>query len=84
MFLTSEQVNQLQELCEKVAGNQSRSGKVTIEIWNNMPRVFDVEEPVYDGDHNQIGAVIHKVRVVLPAEEIAKGRQKNRMEGKRK
>ena len=83
MFLTAEQVNQLQALCEKVAGNRTRSGKITLVIRNNMPREFDVEEPVHDADHVEIGSVIHKIRVVLPSEEIARGRQRNRLEGKR-
>lgn len=83
MFLTGEQVDQLQGLCEKVASNRSRSGRVTIIIRNNMPREFDVEEPVYDDDHVEIGSVVHKIRVKLPEEEIRKGRQNNRREGKK-
>lgn len=79
MFLTADQVQQLQLLCEKVATNHTRSGKITLEIWNNMPRVFDVEEPVYDENHVEIGSVVHKIRVVLPEEEIRKNRQKNRL-----
>ncbi len=83
MFLTDEQVGQLQELCEKVAGNRTRSGRITLEIRNNMPRMWRVEEPVYNDDHVEVGGIMHIVRVVLPEEEIRKGRQKNRMTGKR-
>lgn len=82
MFLTEDQVGQLQVLCEKVAGNRTRTGYITLEIRNNMPRSFRVEEPVYDDDHVEIGSVTHIVRVVLPEEEIRKGRQRNRKVGK--
>ena len=83
MFLTDEQVAQLQIICERVASNRTRSGYITLEIRNNMPRLFRVEEPVYDDDHVEIGSVTHIVRVVLPEEELRKGRQRNRMNGKR-
>lgn len=82
MFLTEEQVLQLQEICEKVAGNRTRSGSVTLVIQNNMPRSWRIETPVLDEDHVEIGSIVHKVRVVLPDEELRKGRQKNRLEGK--
>ncbi len=83
MFLTEEQVQQLQEICEKVAGNRARSGNVTLMIQNNMPRCWRIETPVLDEDHVEIGSIVHKVRVVLPEEELRKERQKNRLEGKR-
>lgn len=83
MFLTEEQVNQLQIICEKVAGNQTRSGSITLEIRNNMPRMWRVEEPVLNEDHVEIGSIVQLVRCVLPEEELRKGRQRNRMEGKR-
>ena len=83
MFLTEDQVGQLQVLCEKVASNRTRTGYITLEIRNNMPRSFRVEEPVFDDDHVEIGSVTHIVRCVLPEEEIRKGRQRNRMSGKR-
>lgn len=82
MFLIPEQIDQIQMLCEKVAGNKTRSGKVTIEISNNMPRNLLVEEPVYNEDHVLIGYTMQLIRVVLPKEEIQKGRQKNRLPGK--
>ena len=83
MFLTDEQVAQLQIICERVASNRTRTGHITLEIRNNMPRSWRVEEPVYDDDHVEIGSVTHIVRVVLPEEELRKGRQRNRMAGKR-
>lgn len=83
MFLTEEQVGQLQVICEDVAGNRTRSGKVTLEILNNMPRVWRVEEPVFDENHVEIGSIVHLVRCVLPEEELRKGRQKNRLFGKK-
>ena len=79
MFLIPEQVEQIQELCEKVAGNNTRSGKVTIEIKNNMPRNIYVEEPVYNEDHVLLGYTVQLYRVVLPREELERGRQRNRM-----
>ena len=82
MFLTPEQVEQLQGLCEDVAARRPRTGKVTIDIYNNMPRSFEVEVPIYDNDHVLIGFTKQIIRCVLPAEEIAKGRQKNRLPGK--
>ena len=84
MFLTEEQVQQLQEICEKVAGNRTRSGSVTLVIQNNMPRSWRIETPVLDEDHVEIGAIVHIVRVALPEEELRKGRQKNRLKGKKK
>jgi hypothetical protein len=83
MFLIPEQVEQIQTLCEKVADNNTRSGKVTIEIQNNMPRNIYVEEPVYNEDHVLLGYTIQLYRVALPKEELERGRQKNRMPGKR-
>lgn len=82
MFLTAEQVDQIQGICERVAGGRTRSGRVTIEIRNNMPRDILEEVPIYDDEHVLIGytTVIH--RIVLPEEEIRKGRQKNRLPGK--
>jgi len=82
MFLTSEQINQLQVLCERVAANRKREGRITIEIWNNHPRTFRVEEPVWDETGVEIGSITHLVRVQLPEEEIRKKRQKNRLPGK--
>lgn len=82
MFLTKEQVEQLQELCEKVADNRSRTGRVIIEIRNNHPRNFLEENPVLDADHNVIGYTTQVHRVRLPESEIQKGRQRNRLEGK--
>ena len=84
MFLTTEQVEQLQELCEKVAGSYSRTGKVIINIYNNMPRTFDVELPVYNEDHVKIGATTVYYRCSLPEEEIEKHRQSNRLKPKRR
>ena len=82
MFLIPEQIDQLQMLCEKVADNNTRSGKVTIEIKNNMPRNIYVEEPVYNEDRVLIGYTVQLFRVALPREELERGRQRNRMEGK--
>ena len=79
MFLTGEQVEQLQSLCEDVAGSKTRSGRITIVIRNNMPRVFEVEKPVLDDYHVEIGAVKRIIRVALPEEELRKKRQRNRM-----
>jgi hypothetical protein len=79
MFLTVEQINQLQGLCEKVASNHTRTGRITLEIRNNMPRYFDVEEPVFDENHVEIGSIMHRIRVALPEEELRRGRQKNRL-----
>ena len=83
MFLTEEQVRQLQEICEDVAGRRPRSGKVTIDIYNNMPRSFEVQLPVLDENHVLIGYTTRIIRCALPESEIAKGRQKNRMKPKR-
>jgi len=83
MFLTADQVNQLQLLCEKVAANRKREGRVSIVIKNNMPRDFQVEEPVWNDDGIEIGSISHLIRVQLPDEEIRKGRQKNRLPGKK-
>ena len=82
MFLTEEQIEQLQELCEKVAENRTRTGRVIIEIRNNHPRNFLEENPVLDCDHNVIGYTTQVHRVRLPESEIALGRQRNRLEGK--
>ena len=82
MFLTAEQVEQLQGICEKVADSRTRSGKVIINIRNNMPRSIEMEIPVYDEDHVLIGATRTITRVVLPEEELKKNRQRNRLEGK--
>ena len=82
MFLTPEQVEQLQEICEQVAASRTRSGKVIINIHNNMPRTIEKEVPVYDEDHVLIGATRTITRVVLPEEEINRQRQKNRLDGK--
>ena len=79
MFLTGEQISQLQGLCEKVASNHTRTGRITLEIQNNMPRFFDVEEPVFDENHVEIGSIMHRIRVVLPEEELRRSRQKNRL-----
>ena len=79
MFLTAEQVEQLQELCEKIAGGRTRSGRVIIEISNNMPRNFLEEIPVYNDDHVLIGYTTQIHRCALPEEELQKHRQKNRM-----
>ena len=83
MFLTTEQVEQLQKLCEDVAGRRTRNGKVTIDIYNNMPRSFEVTVPVLDNDHVLIGYTTRIIRCVLPDEEIKKNRQKNRMKPKK-
>lgn len=83
MFLTEEQVNQLQDLCEKVAGNHTRSGRITLVIRNNMPRDFRVEEPVFNENHDEIGSVTKIYRVVLPEDEIRRARQKNRLKPNR-
>ena len=48
MFLTAEQVEQLQTLCERIGESRTRSGRVIIEIRNNMPRNFLEELPIYD------------------------------------
>jgi len=82
MFLTDEQVEQVQGLCEMAAGSRTRSGKVTIVIRNNMPREFLCELPVFDDDHMQVGYVTSIYAAKLPEEEIRKGRQKNRRRGK--
>ena len=82
MFLTAEQVEQLQGLCEDVAGRRPRSGKVTIDIYNNMPRSFEVQIPVLDENHVLLGYTTRIIRCVLPESEIRKERQKNRMKGK--
>ncbi len=82
MFLTAEQVDQLDQLCEKIAGNRTRTGRVIIEIRNNHPRNFLEENPVYDADLNLIGYTTQVHRARLPKEEIAKARQNNRIEGK--
>ena len=78
MFLTNEQLDQLDQLCEKIAGNPKRTGRVIIEIRNNHPRNFLEENPVYNADDLLIGYTTQVHRVRLPQEEIAKGRQKNR------
>lgn len=83
MFLTPEQVQQLQELCEDVASRRTRGGKITIDIYNNMPRSFEVTVPVLDNDHVLIGYTTRIIRCVLPDEEIKKNRQKNRMKPKK-
>ena len=82
-FLTEEQVMMLQEICEHVAGQRTRSGRVTIEIRNNMPRTFHEELPVYSEDHVLIGFTTRIYRVPLPEEELKKDRQRNRLPGKR-
>lgn len=83
MFLTAEQMEKLDEYCEKVAGERTRSGSVTIVIRNNMPRTFEVVMPIFDEDHVLVGEakVIH--RVPLPEGEVQKGRQRNRLPGKK-
>ena len=83
MFLTDDQIRQLQDLCEDVASRRTRSGQISIVIRNNMPREFQVEIPVFDNDHVMIGKTTRIIRCQLPEEEIAKGRQKNRLPGKR-
>jgi len=83
MFLTGEQVEQLQGLCEEVAGSRTRSGKITIVINNNMPRSFEVEVPAYNEDHVQIGSITKIIRMAIPQEERRKNRQKNRMKPKK-
>ena len=83
MFLTTEQMRQLDKMCEDIAGNRTRSGRVIIEIRNNMPRNFLKEDPIYDGDHVLIGYTTQVFRVKLPEEELRKERQKNVREGKR-
>jgi len=83
VFLTEDQVRQLQGICEDIAGRRTRSGRVIIEIHNNMPRSFLEEIPVYNEDHVLIGYTTQIIRCQLPAEEIERGRQKNRMPGKR-
>ena len=82
MFLTPEQVEQLQQLCEDVASRRTRGGKITIDIYNNMPRSFEVTVPVLDNDHVLIGYTTRIIRCVLPDEEIRKNRQKNRIKPK--
>jgi hypothetical protein len=47
-----------------------------------MPRSFLEEIPVYNEDHVLIGYTTQIIRCALPAEEIEKGRQKNRLPGK--
>jgi hypothetical protein len=42
-----------------------------------------VEEPVWNDDGIEIGSISHLIRVQLPDEEIRKGRQKNRLPGKK-
>ena len=79
MFLTTDQVEQVQELCERIADSRTRSGRLTIVITNNMPRTLEVEMPVYDADHVLIGGTKQIIRVVLPEDEIRKNRQKNRL-----
>ena len=78
MFLSTEQIEQLQRLCEHIAGSRTRSGRVIIEIANNHPRNFLEEIPVYDEEHVLIGYTTQIHRVALPEEELRKGRQKNR------
>ena len=82
MFLTAEQIEQLQALCEDVASRRTRGGKITIDIYNNMPRSFEVTIPVLDNDHCLIGYTTRIIRCVLPEEELKKNRQKNRLSGK--
>lgn len=82
MFLTEEQVVQLQELCEDVSSRRPRCGKVTVDIYNNMPRSFEVQVPVYDNDHVLVGYTTRIIRCRLPEGEIRKGRQRNRLPGK--
>lgn len=79
MFLTAEQIEQVQGLCEKIADSRTRSGRLTIVIDNNMPRTLEMEMPVYNEDHVLVGGYKQIFRVALPEEEIRKGRQKNRM-----
>ena len=83
MFLTAEQVEQLDELCEKVAGTRTRSGRVIIEIRNNMPRNFIEEINVCDEDHVLVGRIQHIHRCAIPQDEIDKHRQKNRLKPQR-
>jgi hypothetical protein len=83
MFLTPEQIEQLQALCEDVAGRRTRNGKVTIDIYNNMPRSFEVTIPVIDENHVLIGFTTRIIRCALPEEELKKKRQKNRMKPKK-
>lgn len=80
--MTEEQVEQLQALCEDVASRRTRAGKVTIDIYNNMPRSFEVQVPVHDNDHVLIGYTTRIIRCVLPEEEMQKRRQKNRIKPK--
>ena len=84
MFLTTEQVQQLQDLCEKIGATRTRSGKVIIEIYNNMPRNFLEERPVYDADHVLIGYTTQIHRCALPEEELQKHRQNNRLKPNRR
>lgn len=83
MFLTEDQVQQLQNLCEKIAGNRTRSGRVIIEIQNNHPRNFLEENPVYDERHVLVGYTTQVHRVRLPEAELEKDRQHNALQGKR-
>lgn len=78
-FLTPEQIEQLQNLCEMAASNRTRSGKITINIENNMPRTFELTQVIMDADRNVVGYQTVVYRCVLPEEEIAKGRQNNRL-----
>ena len=82
MFLTPEQIEPLQNLCEDVAGRRTRGGKITIDIYNNMPRSFEVTVPVIDNNHVLIGYTTQIYRCALPEEELKKKRQKNRMKPK--
>ena len=77
-----EQVEQLQGLCEEVAGGRTRSDRVTIMIRNNMPRWYEVEVPFYDEDHVLLGytTVLHRIK--LPESELEKRRQRNRIREK--
>ena len=84
MFLTAEQVEQLQTLCERIGESRTRSGRVIIEIRNNMPRNFLEELPIYDEDHVLIGYTTQVHRCALPEEEWEKHRQKNRLKPNQK
>lgn len=82
MFLTNEQICQVQKTCERVSNNRTRTGEVTIQIINNMPRNLFVREPVYDEEHVLIGYTTQLYRFALPESELEKKRQRNRRKPK--
>lgn len=82
MYFTEEQIQQIDDLCEKISASRSRSGSLKIIIRNNHPRELHVETPIFDEDHVLLGSSCIIYRIQLPESEIRKGRQRNRLQGK--